>query len=58
MKYFHLPLFIVHFSFFIGEAAFLHSRTDRTIWPNAKTKCFDCHASQKDKDFVFGSFRK
>lgn len=34
------------------------SRTDRTIGPDAKTKCFDCHASQKDKDFVFGSFRK
>jgi cytochrome P460 len=34
------------------------SQADRTIWPNAKTKCFDCHASQKDKDFVFGSFRK
>lgn len=33
------------------------SRTDRAIGPNAKTKCFDCHASQKDKDFVFGSFR-
>jgi hypothetical protein len=34
------------------------SRTDRAIWPNAKTQCFDCHASQKEKDFVFGSFRK
>jgi hypothetical protein len=34
------------------------SRTDRTVWPNAKTKCFDCHANQKDKDYVFGSFRK
>jgi len=34
------------------------SRTDRTVWPNAKTKCYDCHASQKDRDFVFGSFRK
>ncbi len=34
------------------------SRTDRTVWPNAKTKCFDCHANQKDKDYVFGAFRK
>ncbi len=34
------------------------SRTDRAIGQSAKTKCFDCHASQKDKDFVFGSFRK
>jgi Cytochrome P460 len=33
------------------------SRTDRTIGAQAKTKCFDCHASQKDRDFVFGSFR-
>src|SRR5262245_104901 len=34
------------------------SRTDRTVWPNAKTKCYDCHVGQKDRDFVFGSFRK
>ena len=34
------------------------SRTDRTVWPNAKSKCFECHANQKNKDFVFGSFRK
>jgi Cytochrome P460 len=34
------------------------SRKDRTVWPNAKTKCYECHASQKDRDFVFGSFRK
>jgi len=34
------------------------SQTDRTIGPDAKTKCFDCHSSQKDRDFVFGSFRK
>lgn len=34
------------------------SHTDRAIWPNAKTKCFDCHAGQKEKDYVFGSFRK
>jgi hypothetical protein len=34
------------------------SRTERTVWPNAKTKCFDCHTSQKDRDYVFGSFRQ
>ena len=34
------------------------SHKDRTVWPNAKTKCYDCHANQKDRDYVFGSFRK
>jgi hypothetical protein len=34
------------------------SRTDRTVGPKAKTQCYECHASQKDKDFVFGSFRE
>ncbi len=34
------------------------SHTDRLIWPNAKTRCFDCHANRKDMDYVFGSFRK
>jgi len=42
-----------------GFEVFLRdSRTDRTVGPNAKAKCYDCHASQQDKDFVFGSFRK
>lgn len=31
---------------------------DRTIGPNAKTSCFDCHAGQKDKGFVFSSFHE
>ena len=35
-----------------------NSHSDRAIWPNAKTRCFDCHANRKDKDYVFGSFRK
>ncbi|MCI0660498.1 MAG: cytochrome P460 family protein [Acidobacteria bacterium] len=35
-----------------------NSRTDRAVGPKAKTQCYDCHASQKDKDFVFGSFRE
>jgi len=34
------------------------SHTDRAIAGAAKTRCFDCHASQKDRDYVFGSFRK
>jgi hypothetical protein len=34
------------------------SHADRTVWPNAKTRCFDCHAGQKEKDYVFGAFRK
>jgi hypothetical protein len=34
------------------------SRTERVVWPNAKTKCYDCHTNRKDNDFVFGSFRK
>ena len=34
------------------------SHTDRAIWPNAKTRCYDCHTGQKEKDYVFGSFRK
>jgi len=34
------------------------SHTDRAIGPDAKTRCFDCHSSQKEKDYVFGSFRK
>ena len=34
------------------------SHSDRLIWPNAKARCFDCHANIKDRDFVFGSFRK
>lgn len=34
------------------------SHKDRTIGPDAKTKCFDCHAGQKEKDFVFSSFRE
>ncbi|HEU0186223.1 MAG TPA: cytochrome P460 family protein [Blastocatellia bacterium] len=35
-----------------------NSRKDRTVWPNAKTRCYDCHNSRRDNDFVFGSFRK
>jgi hypothetical protein len=31
--------------------------TDRKILHLAKQRCFNCHASQKDKDFVFSGFR-
>jgi len=31
---------------------------DRAIGPNAKASCFDCHTSQKEKDFVFSSFNE
>jgi hypothetical protein len=34
------------------------SHTDRSIGADAKTKCFGCHSSQKDRDYVFGGFRK
>lgn len=34
------------------------SHTDRVVGANAKSRCFDCHAGQKDRDYVFGSFRK
>lgn len=34
------------------------SKKDRTVGANAKTACFDCHASQKDRDYVFSVFRK
>ena len=34
------------------------SKTDRAIGQSAATACFQCHASQKSKDFVFSSFRK
>ncbi len=29
------------------------SKTERAAGANAKTACFDCHASQRDADFVF-----
>jgi hypothetical protein len=42
-----------------GFEVFLkNSRSERAVWPNAKTKCYDCHVNRKDKDFVFGPFRK
>jgi Cytochrome P460 len=34
------------------------SRTDRTLNAKSKMQCYECHVSQKDKDYVFGSFRE
>jgi hypothetical protein len=34
------------------------SKTNRTILTQATSKCFNCHAKQKGKSFVFSSFRK
>src|SRR5215470_452891 len=34
------------------------SQTDRMIGAEAPTKCYACHTSQKDRDYVFSEFRK
>jgi hypothetical protein len=34
------------------------SQTDRMIGAEAPTKCYACHTSQKDRDYVFSAFRK
>jgi hypothetical protein len=34
------------------------SQTDRMIGADAATKCYACHTSQKERDFVFSSYRK
>ena len=34
------------------------SATDRAVGKNAATACHTCHTQQKDKDFVFSTFRK
>jgi hypothetical protein len=33
------------------------SKTERAVAANAATACFQCHTAQKDRDFVFSSFR-
>jgi len=33
------------------------STTERTVGDKAKTACFDCHAAQKDRSYVFSSYR-
>lgn len=35
-----------------------NSQTDRMIASEAPTKCYACHISQKDRDFVFSTYRK
>jgi cytochrome P460 len=34
------------------------SQTDRMIGADAPTKCYACHTSQKDRDYVFSAYRK
>lgn len=34
------------------------SQTDRMVAQEAATKCFACHASQKERDYVFSTYRK
>lgn len=34
------------------------SQTDRAVGANAAKACFECHASQKSRDYVFSSTRK
>jgi hypothetical protein len=34
------------------------SRTERAVGANAQKVCFECHAPQKDRDFVFSTLRK
>ncbi len=34
------------------------SKTERAVGKNAASACFQCHTSQKDKDFVFSTYRK
>lgn len=33
------------------------SKTERAVGANAAKACFECHTSQKDRDFVFSSYR-
>ena len=34
------------------------SNTERAVGDKAATACFQCHTSQKDRDFVFSSYRR
>jgi Cytochrome P460 len=33
------------------------SKTERAVGANAATACYQCHTAQKDKDFVFSTWR-
>ena len=41
-----------------GFEEFLGDTTDRTLSNEQKTACFTCHASQKEKGFVFSIFQE
>jgi hypothetical protein len=41
-----------------GFEEFLGDNTDRTLSIEQKTTCFNCHASQKEKGFVFSIFQE
>ena len=34
------------------------SKTERAVGKNAASACHQCHTSQKDKDYVFSTYRK
>ena len=34
------------------------STTERAVAGNAKAACFDCHAAQKERDYVFSAWRR
>jgi hypothetical protein len=34
------------------------SKTERAVGKNAASACHQCHSSQKDKDYVFSTYRK
>ena len=34
------------------------SKSERAVGANAAAACFQCHTSQRQKDFVFSSYRK
>ena len=40
------------------EAFARDSKTERLAGANAKTACFACHASQKERDYVFSRFAR
>ena len=41
------------FEGFVGD-----SKTERAVGANAATACFGCHTAQKQKDYVFSSYRQ
>lgn len=39
-------------------AAFAEGDPSKQIVKDAKRECFSCHASQKEKDYIFSGWRK